>query len=138
MEQRLDLARAKLDEVRQTNQELHNRVAALELENSRLACETASWHSLEASVRQLNEQFAAFQLSYACDVDKLAGLLLEVQSALAQRRNSSLLHRLKLALARKPDRHNRGGEAGIASEHLARNSAQLNGKRDMRPKDATR
>jgi predicted nuclease with TOPRIM domain len=99
-------ATAKFRERRRTYRELRERMAALELENSRLERELTSWHSLEASVQQLDEHFNAFQRSYACDVDKLAGLLLEIQSTLAQRPKSSPLHRLKSILGRKKNTTN--------------------------------
>jgi predicted nuclease with TOPRIM domain len=107
LEQRLASATTELEKTKQANRELRNRVATLEYENSRLTNEVASPDSLEASVEQLNEQFNAFQQSYVCDVDKLVGLLLEVQSALVQKRNASMLHRVRLALVGNAGRRNR-------------------------------
>ncbi len=121
MERNLASVAAELEKSQQTNKELRDRVRALEVENLKLTEEKAPWHSLEASVQQLNEHFKAFQESYACDVDKLAGLLLEVQNALAHKRNASLFHRLRVALAGKSGRRNKGGGAGDTNERLVQN-----------------
>jgi septal ring factor EnvC (AmiA/AmiB activator) len=106
MDRSLTSATAELSKSQQANKELCDRVKALEVENSRLAEEKVPWHSIAASIQQLGEQFEAFRQSYACDDDKLTGLLLEVQNQLTQKRNVGLLHRLKLALKKndKPDR----------------------------------
>jgi hypothetical protein len=74
-----------------------------QLENPRITSETEAPNSLETSVRQLSEQFGAFRQSYSYDIDKLTGLLLEVKSALTQRRNASLWHRMRMALTRKTE-----------------------------------
>jgi len=90
-----------------------------QLENSRTTSETESLNNLEASVRQLNEQFGAFRQSYSCDIDKLTGLLLEVKSALTQRRNASLWHRMRMALTRKTEGLGKGADdMSTISEHL--------------------
>jgi glutaredoxin len=102
-EKSLAAATAELEKTEQANKELRDRVKALEVENLKLTEEKAPWHAFAASVRQLDEQFEAFRQSYACDVDKLTGLLLEVQNQLIQRRKVSLLHRIKLVLT-KTDR----------------------------------
>jgi len=130
---------AELEKSQQTNKELRDRVEVLEVENLKLIGEKASWHSLEASVQELNEHFKAFQESYACDVDKLAGLLLEVQNAVVQKQDASLLHRVRLALAGKAGRRNKGGEAGDTNERLAQNYLQTGsheGKNIANMKDA--
>lgn len=110
LEESLASATAELEKSQQTNKELRDRVGALEREKSKLADEVASWHSLEASVQQLREYFEAFQQSYVYDIDKLAGLLLEVQGTLTQRRNVSLLHRIRVALMGKADKPNRDAD----------------------------
>ena len=98
VEKSLAVATAGLEKSEQTNKELRDRVKALEIENSKLTEEKAPWHTVVASVQQLNEQFEAFRQSYALDVDKLTGLLLEVQNQLTQKRNAGLMSRIKLAL----------------------------------------
>ena len=110
LEESLASATAELEKSQQTNKELRDRVGALESEKSKLADEVASWHSLEASVQQLREYFDAFQQSYVCDIDKLAGLLLEIQGILTQRRDVSLLHRIRVALMGKADKPNRDAD----------------------------
>jgi hypothetical protein len=89
---------AELEKSEQANKELRDRVKALEVENLKLTEEKAPWHTFAASVQQLNEQFEAFRQSYACDVDNLTGLLLELENQLTQKRNVSLLSRIKQAL----------------------------------------
>jgi hypothetical protein len=103
---------AELEKSQQTNKGLRDRVKTLEVENLKLAEEKVPWQSVWASVQQLGEQFEAFRQSYACDVDKLTGLLLEVQSQLVQRRNVSLLRRIKLALKKT----NRPKKSQISSD----------------------
>jgi predicted nuclease with TOPRIM domain len=98
LEVRIASATAEIEKSRQTRKALQDRVQALELEKSRLSAEVASWHTLEASVHELHEQFEAFQESYLCDIEKLLGASLEVQSALTQRQNGNLLQRIRLAL----------------------------------------
>jgi septal ring factor EnvC (AmiA/AmiB activator) len=98
VEKSLASATSELEKSQQANEELRGRVGALEDENLKLTEEKAPWHSLAASVQQLGEQLEAFWQSYACDVDKLTGLLLELQNELTQKRNVSLLHRIKLTL----------------------------------------
>ncbi len=124
LEPRLETAIAKLEGKRQTKQELQCKIAILELENTKLNNKVASWNNIEALIQQLNEHFKAFQQSYACDVDKLAGLLLEIQSSVARKRHTSLLYRVRLALAGKACRHNKGGRAGDTNEPLAQNNLQ--------------
>jgi hypothetical protein len=90
-----------------------------QLENSRTTSETGALNSLETSVRQLSEQFSAFKQSYSCDIDKITGLLLEVKSALTQRRNASLWHRMRMALTRKTEGLGKGtDDTSAISEHL--------------------
>ena len=101
LEQRLASATTELEKGQQANRELQDRLTTLELKNSGLAKEVASWRNLETSVQQLREQFEAFQQSYAGDIDKLTRLLLDVQSRLIQKRQVSLLHSIKLKLSGK-------------------------------------
>lgn len=118
--QSLAAAKAELERSQQTSRELSDRVKALEAENSRLAEEKILWQNVEA-VKRLDEQFEAFRRSYACDVDKLTGLLLEVNSQLAQQ-NGSLLHRLWSALkktARTEPFPAPEGEAGVSEDAKA-------------------
>jgi hypothetical protein len=98
-ELRLEIATSELDAGRKTEAELRQRISALEMENQRLAGEAAARKNLEASVRRLNEQFGALQQSYACDIDKLVGLLLEVQSALPRKRRPGPLGRFWAAVS---------------------------------------
>ena len=91
----------ELEKSLENNKELGNRVGALEIEKSELTNEMVSWQSVGASVQQLRGLFEAFQQSYAFDIDKLTGLLLDVQNTLTRRRGTGLLHRASLALASK-------------------------------------
>jgi hypothetical protein len=99
LELRLEIAISELDASRKTEAELRQRISTLELENQRLAGEAAARKNLEVSVRRLNEQFGALQQSYACDIDKLVGLLLEVQAALPRKRRAGPLARFWSAVA---------------------------------------
>jgi|GEM_PF-553966 len=104
---------AEVEKSRQTKKELQSRVQALELENSKLAAEMASWHALGVSVDLLRGQLETFQQSYVRDVEKFLETLLEIQSVLTQRRNGSLLQRIRLALVGRSDRRsNAPGDLG--------------------------
>lgn len=97
MEQRLASVTMEMEKSQQASRELKDRIATLH--------EAASWDGLKDSLQQLNEQFGAFEQSYAYDIDKLTVLLLEVQYALTQRRDAGLWHRMRMAFTSKRGGH---------------------------------
>jgi predicted ATPase len=97
MEQRLASVTMELEKIQQANIELKDKIAALH--------EAASWGSLKDSLQHVNKQLGAFEQSYACDIDKLTGLLLEVQHALTQKREPCLWHRMRMAFTGKTGSH---------------------------------
>ena len=100
-------ANAELKKIRQTNEELIDRVKILETENLKLIEERALYDEMVSSLQQLREEFSAFQKSYPYDVDKLIGLLLEIQNTLTKGQNTGWFYRLRLALTRKTGKANR-------------------------------
>jgi uncharacterized small protein (DUF1192 family) len=101
LEQKLAADTAALEERLRIEDELRRRIGILEKEISRVGGQATPLKDLEASVRKLSEQFAAFQQSYICDIDKLVALLFEVQSALHQRKRASLTDRVRSLLIRQ-------------------------------------
>jgi hypothetical protein len=100
LEQKLAAETASLEERLRTEEELRQRIAVLEKESSALAGQAVPLRDLEVSVKKLSEQFAAFQQSYVCDIDKLVALLLEVQSALPSRKRAGLTNRMRSLLVK--------------------------------------
>jgi uncharacterized Zn finger protein (UPF0148 family) len=97
MERRLTSVTTELEKTQQADRELRDRIATLH--------EAASCDGLKDSLQQLTEHFGAFEQSYACDIDKLTGLLLEIQYALAQKQDAGLRHRMRMAFTRKTGGH---------------------------------
>jgi uncharacterized Zn finger protein (UPF0148 family) len=112
MEQRLASVTMELEKTQQAIRESQGSKA--------VPHEAASWSCLEESLQHLNEQFGAFEQSYACDIDKLTGLLLEVQHALTQQREPCLWHRMRMAFSGKTRRH---GTASSKANNLTAPSA---------------
>lgn len=97
LEQRLASVTLELEKTQQANIELNDRIA--------MPHEAASWDGLRDSLQHLIEQFCAFKQSYACDIDKLTGILLEVQYTLIQHRDAGLWQRMRMAFTKKTGRH---------------------------------
>jgi hypothetical protein len=95
LEQKLAAETASLEERLRTEEELLRRIAVLEKKSDTLAGQAGPLGELETSLKKLSEQFAAFQQSYVCDIDKLVALLLEVQSALPSRKRAGLSDRMR-------------------------------------------
>ena len=116
LERKLEAALVELAERRQVSRGLHDRIASLELENFRLTEELASSRGFDITVKQLNDRFDAFQKSYACDVDKLAALLMEVQSILTGKNRVGWRRRVWSALTGRAVRNNYSHITGESHE----------------------
>jgi chromosome segregation ATPase len=101
LQRKLETTMAELEERRRASRGLHDRIASLELENFRLSGELASSRNADVTLEQLNERFNAFQQSYACDIDKLAGLLLELREVLSRSSRPGLPRRLWATVTKK-------------------------------------
>jgi hypothetical protein len=101
LEQKLAAETASLEERLRTEEELRKRIENLEKESTALMNQGVPLRDLETSITKLSEQFAAFQQSYVCDIDKLVALLFEVQSALPRKKRAGLTDRIRLLLVRQ-------------------------------------
>ncbi len=97
LEQKLVSTTIELEKSQQVSRELKDSIVTLQ--------EAASRDGLRDSLQQLNEEFGAFKQSYACDVDKLTGLLLEIQDGLTKQQDAGLWHRIRMAFGSKTGRH---------------------------------
>jgi hypothetical protein len=101
LEQKLAAETASLEERLRTEEELRKRIENLEKESTALMNQGVPLRDLETSITKLSEQFAAFQQSYVCDIDKLVALLFEVQSAIPRKKRAGLTDRIRLLLVRQ-------------------------------------
>lgn len=97
LEQRLALVVLELEKIQQTNREFKNRIGMLQ--------EALASDGQGDSLKQLNQQFGALRESYTCDIDKLTGLLLDIQYSLVRQQNGGLWHHVKTAFYRKTVKH---------------------------------
>jgi hypothetical protein len=101
LEQKLAAETASLEERLRTEEELRQRIEILEKESAALVNQTVPLRDLETSIKKLSEQFAAFQQSYVCDIDKLVALLFEVQGALPQKKRAGITDRMRSLLVKQ-------------------------------------
>lgn len=104
LKQRLNSVTMELEKAQQANRELEDRLA--------IPPEVAPCDGLIGPLQKLNEEFGAFEQSYSCDIDKLTGLLLEIQDDLIKQRDAGLWHRIRMALTRKTGRHEEASGKG--------------------------